>query len=397
MGSCQRRWLFCVTLPRVHPTFLQRVHWHTATYPAVEALIPFLSPTSLSFWLLWSPPGKIVNIVVLLWANMKRKHVFSHLFIIYYYLLFLLHCLHIVFVPAFNGEHIHPLSSSDMAPLCQIITVKSFMAAQRMFTAIFSWINMNNICQRTAHQIRGNVNAAHSDSVCASGQEISKAWTTIFFCFQPVFHNLKGAKGSYLYLIWLNRPISQPSAAAVLHSSILGEFGLHYCCGLFYTSPIKKDCKSHNLLVKSNCHTNHSFLLWMSVSLWDFWLQIRGCIVAQKPLLKLHNLKPRAALHLSHLDHLRILAWESVAPSGTWPQSFLFFSFFFQPRQGFAMLANLCKLLPQCSAVNVIIMLQHVGSFTDDVGCNQFIFDCLLTLCYLQQICPLSSDHSHCL
>lgn len=69
-------WLFCVTLPKVRPTFQQRVHWHSATYPAVEALIPFLSPTRLSFCLLWLSPRKIVNILFLLWANMKRKHIF---------------------------------------------------------------------------------------------------------------------------------------------------------------------------------------------------------------------------------------------------------------------------------------------------------------------------------
>lgn len=121
----------------------------------------------------------------------------------------------IVFAPAFNGKHIHPLVSSAEAPLCQVIAVKSFTAAQGMFTAIFSWLNMNKICQRTAHQIRGTVNVLHSDFVCAAGQEISKARTSIFFFFQPVSHNLKGAKGSYLYLIQLNRPISPPSAAAL--------------------------------------------------------------------------------------------------------------------------------------------------------------------------------------
>lgn len=123
--------------------------------------------------------------------------------------------MHVVFAPAFNSKRMHPLVSSAEAPLRQVITVKSFAAAQGMFTAIFSWINMNNICQRTAHQIRGNVNVLHPNSVCAAGQEISKAWTSIFFCFQPLFHHLKGAKGSYLFLIRLNRPISQPSAAAL--------------------------------------------------------------------------------------------------------------------------------------------------------------------------------------
>lgn len=210
-GKLPARQLFCVTLPRVHPAFQQRVHWHGATYPAVEALIPFLSPTCLSFRLLWLSSGKIANTLFLLWANMKREHVSSSFhpgdyscFIVY-----------IVFAPAFNDKHIQPLVSSAEAPLYQVIAVKSFTAAQGMFTAIFSWLNMNKICQRTAHQIRGTVNVLHSDFVCAAGQEISKARTSIFFFFQPVSHNLKGAKGSYLYLIQLNRPISPPSAAAL--------------------------------------------------------------------------------------------------------------------------------------------------------------------------------------
>lgn len=42
-----------------------------------KALIPFLSPTRLSFWLLSLSPGKIVNILFWLRANTKRKHVSS--------------------------------------------------------------------------------------------------------------------------------------------------------------------------------------------------------------------------------------------------------------------------------------------------------------------------------
>lgn len=147
---------------------------------------------------------------------------------------------YIVFAPAFNGKHIHPLVSSAEAPLCQVIAVKSFTAAQGMFTAIFSWLNMNKICQRTANQIRGTVNVLHSDFVCAAGQEISKAWTSILFCFQPVSHNLKGAKGSYLYLIQLNRPISPPSAAA-LSFALIYSWLFWFAYGLLTASPPKKN------------------------------------------------------------------------------------------------------------------------------------------------------------
>lgn len=87
-GKLPARQLFCVTLPRVHPAFQQRVPWHGATYPAVEALIPFLSPTRLSFRLLWSSSGKIANILFLLWAKIFPS-----------WRLFLLHRWHILFSP----------------------------------------------------------------------------------------------------------------------------------------------------------------------------------------------------------------------------------------------------------------------------------------------------------
>lgn len=134
----------------------------------------------------------------------------------------------------FNGKRAHALVPSAEASLCQVIAVKSFTAAQGMFTAIFSWLNMNNICRRTAHQIRGAVNALHSDFVCAAGQEISKAWTSTSLCFQPVFHHLKGAKGSYLYLIRLNRPIS-PSCAAALSFALICSRLVRFAYGLLLT------------------------------------------------------------------------------------------------------------------------------------------------------------------
>lgn len=87
-GKLPARQLFCVTLPRVHPAFQQRVPWHGARYPAVEALIPFLSPTRLSFRLLWSSSGKITNILFLLWAKIFPSWRF-----------FLLHRWHILFSP----------------------------------------------------------------------------------------------------------------------------------------------------------------------------------------------------------------------------------------------------------------------------------------------------------
>lgn len=99
---------------------------------------------------------------------------------------------------------------------------------------------------------------------------------------KTVFHHLKGAKGSYLYLILLNRPISHHLQQPLpLRSSVLGKSDLHMdSYPLPPASPLPLPLTKSTIfsesgnrqtfthaIVLSKKKKNHSSLLRMSVSL----------------------------------------------------------------------------------------------------------------------------------
>lgn len=133
----------------------------------------------------------------------------------------------------------------------------------------------------------------HSDFVCAAGQEISKAWTSIFFCFQPVSHNLKGAKGSYLYSIQLNRPISPPSAAA-LSFALIYSWLFWFAYGLLTVPPPKKSTNwslwdllpSGTIAYQFDCETKSTIFIQNCKGKYLF---TRAIILSQKSLFPVAN------------------------------------------------------------------------------------------------------------